>query len=60
MNRKILFVDDDPAALKLYKYMLQGDSDIMTAASGQDGLVLLRNHGPFAIVISDMQMAGMD
>ena len=60
MNRKILFVDDDPAALKLYEYMLQGHSDVMTAAGGEDGLVLLRNHGPFAIVISDMQMAGMD
>ena len=60
MNRKILFVDDDPAALKLYKYMLQGDFDIMTAAGGEDGLALLRNHGQFAIVISDMQMAGMD
>src|SRR5580700_10799344 len=40
--------------------MLQGDSDIMTAAGGEDGLVLLRTQGPFAIVISDMRMAGMD
>ena len=59
MNRKILFVDDEPAALKVYKYML-GDFDIMTALGGEDALALVRNDGPFAIVVSDMQMAGMD
>ncbi|MGB7846448.1 MAG: SpoIIE family protein phosphatase [Candidatus Acidiferrum sp.] len=60
MNRKILFVDDEPAALKLYSHMVQGEFDIMTAVGGEDGLVLLREHGPFAIVVSDMQMAGMN
>ena len=40
--------------------MLQGEFDIATAVSGEDGLSSLRNDGPFAIVISDMQMAGMD
>jgi len=57
VNRKILFVDDDPVALELYKYMLQGDSDIMTAAGGEDGLVIAPQSRPvFAIVVSDMQM----
>ena len=40
--------------------MLESKFDIATAASGEEGLVSLRNHGPFAVVISDMQMAGMD
>ena len=40
--------------------MLESEFDITTAASGEEGLVSLRNHGPFAVVISDMQMAGMD
>ncbi|MBZ5706326.1 MAG: SpoIIE family protein phosphatase [Acidobacteriia bacterium] len=60
MTKKILFVDDEPAALKCYRKMLQSKFDVATAVSGEDGLVLLRNHGPFAIVVSDMQMAGMD
>jgi CheY-like chemotaxis protein len=60
VNQKILFVDDEPAALSLYRQMLQGEFEIATAVSGEDALVSLRNHGPFAIVVSDMQMAGMD
>ncbi len=60
VNRKILFVDDEPAALKCYRKMLQSKFDIATAVNGEDGLLALRNHGPFAIVVSDMQMAGMD
>jgi CheY-like chemotaxis protein len=60
LNRKILFVDDEPAALGLYRQMLQGEFDISTAVGGEDGIAMLRNLGPFAIVISDMQMPGMD
>jgi FixJ family two-component response regulator len=60
VNEKILFVDDEPAVLDGYRRMLRGDFDIATAVSGEDGLAALRNQGPFAIVISDMQMPGMD
>ena len=60
MNQKVLFVDDEPAALDLYREMLGGEFDLATAVGGENGLVSLRNLGPFAIVISDMQMAGMD
>lgn len=59
MNQKILLVDSDPAALTYYRQMLESEFDIATAASGEEGLVLLRDHGPFAVVISEMQMAGM-
>jgi CheY-like chemotaxis protein len=60
VNQKILFVDDEQAALGLYKQMLKGEFDILTAVSGEDGIATLRNLGPFAIVISDMQMPGMN
>jgi serine phosphatase RsbU (regulator of sigma subunit)/CheY-like chemotaxis protein len=60
VNQKILFVDNEPAALDCYRQMLESDFDIATAANGAEGLVSLRNHGPFAVVISDMQMTGMD
>jgi CheY-like chemotaxis protein len=60
MNRKILLVDDEPALLECYKQMLERKFDIETAGSGEEGLVTLRAQGPFAAVVSDMQMIGMD
>lgn len=59
-NHRILFVDDEPAVLDSYRRMLRPEFDIATAASGADALALLNDQGPFAMVISDMQMAGMD
>ncbi|HKV23205.1 MAG TPA: SpoIIE family protein phosphatase [Candidatus Acidoferrum sp.] len=60
MNQKILLVDDEPAVLGLYKQVLKERFDILTAAGGEDGLAVLRNYGPFAVVISDMQMPSMN
>jgi serine phosphatase RsbU (regulator of sigma subunit)/CheY-like chemotaxis protein len=60
VNQKILLVDNEPAALDRYRQMLESEFDIATAASGEKGLVSLRNHGPFAVVISDMEMVDMD
>src|SRR5579864_7939672 len=60
MNRKVLLVDDEPALLECYKQMLERKFDIETAGSGEEGLVTLRAQGPFAAVVSDMQMSGMD
>lgn len=60
MNQKILFVDDDPAALGLYRQMLKEKFDVATAVGGENGLAMLRKLGPFAIVVSDMRMPGMD
>jgi YesN/AraC family two-component response regulator len=34
--------------------------DLRTAPSGVEGLVLLREAGPFALVISDMRMPSMN
>jgi two-component system response regulator HupR/HoxA len=59
VNQKILFVDDEPAALNCYRKMLESEFNIATVASGEEGLVSLRDHGPFAVVISSMQMAGI-
>jgi CheY-like chemotaxis protein len=60
VNQKILFVDDEPAALDCYTRMLQSEFYIAAAASGEDGLAAIRNNGPFAIVFSNLQMSGMD
>ena len=60
MSQKILFVDHEPAALNCYRQMLESKFAIATAGSGEEGLVSLRDHGPFAVVVSAMQMTGMD
>jgi CheY-like chemotaxis protein len=60
LNKKILFVDDDPSALELYRKILQGEFEIATGVSGEDGLLALRNGGPYATVIADLLMPGMD
>jgi response regulator RpfG family c-di-GMP phosphodiesterase len=60
MNRKVLFVDDDPNILQGYKRTLRGQFEIQTADGGAEGLASLANAGPFAVVVSDMRMPGMD
>ena len=58
-ENKILFVDDDPEALDGYRELLQPEFQVETAIGGEDGLVALQTHGPYAIVVSDMRMPGM-
>lgn len=60
MSNKILFVDDDPAVLDGYRRSLHKDFQPDVAASGQEALALIANSGPYAVVISDMRMPGMD
>jgi CheY-like chemotaxis protein len=60
MADKILFVDDEPSVLDGYRRMLHRDFEVDTANSGDDGLALLRGTGPYAVVVSDMRMPGMN
>ena len=60
MNRKILIVDDEPVALRLYSRMLRNAYDVVTAVSGAEGLAFLRKQGPFPVVVSDMRMTRMN
>jgi CheY-like chemotaxis protein len=53
VNKKILFVDDDPSAPEFYREILQGEFEI--AVSGEEGLLALRDRGPYATVIADVQ-----
>jgi len=57
---KVLFVDDEPAALDGYRRVLYHDFALTTAVGGEQGLAAIRENGPFAIVISDMRMPGMN
>jgi CheY-like chemotaxis protein len=60
MSEKILFVDDEPAVLDGYRRTLYKDFQIETASTGEDALQLIANEGPFAVIVSDMRMPGMD
>ena len=60
MNTKILFVDDEPNVLEAFSRSLRKDFDVSVAQSGEEGLNLLKTEGPFAVVLSDMRMPGMD
>ena len=58
MNKKILCVDDDANILAGFKRSLRKDFVIYTAESGDEAIKILLKDGPFAVIVSDMQMPG--
>ncbi len=58
--QKVLFVDDEPNLLSGMKRQLRSQFRVYTAESGQKGLEVIREHGPFPVVVSDMRMPNMD
>jgi len=60
MLDKVLLVDDEPNILDGYKRQLRGQVEIDTAISGLDGLKAIEEKGPYAVIISDFKMPGMD
>ena len=60
MNRKILFVDDDPNLLAGFQRSLRKLHEFDTALGGEEGLARIRDHGPYAVLVADMTMPGMD
>ena len=60
MSKKILCVEDDPNILEAYKRGLRKLFQIETAPGGAEGLEAIASQGPFAVIVSDMRMPGMD
>ena len=60
MNKKILCVDDDPNILAGFRRALRKDFDIHTAEGGDEGIATVLKNAPFAVVVSDMRMPGMN
>lgn len=60
MSEKILFVDDDIFIRRAYARRLEDLFQLETAADGAEGLQILEQQGPFAVVVSDMRMPGMN
>lgn len=57
---RILCVDDESNVLDSFRRILRRDFDLNTATSGADGLRLMEQNGPFAVIVSDYKMPGMD
>lgn len=58
--RRVLFVDDEPNILKAMERQLRSEIELETALGPEAALEALSNRGPFAVVVSDMQMPGMN
>jgi ActR/RegA family two-component response regulator len=60
MKDKILLVDDDAMLLAGLKRQLRSQFCIETALSGKEALKIIDEKGPFAVVVSDYFMPGMN
>lgn len=60
MPANILFVDDDPNILSGFQRQFRKYFSVHTALGGDEGLDTLSENGPFAVIVSDLRMPGMD
>jgi CheY-like chemotaxis protein len=60
MAERVLLVDDEPRILQAYTARLRDRFRIETAPSGPQALERMETTGPYAVVLADMLMPGMD
>jgi CheY-like chemotaxis protein len=60
MAEQILLVDDDSNILDGYRRSLKGSFLLETAPGGAQALKMIAEKGPFAVIVADMRMPGMD
>ncbi len=60
MGHKILFVDDEVNILDAQRRHLRGKYSLDVASSGHEALRLVSSEGPYAVIVSDMQMPEMN
>lgn len=60
MTKKILIVEDDPAALRLASYTLESEGyEVITAVNGVEGLRKAQQEAPDLVVL-DIMLPGID
>jgi response regulator RpfG family c-di-GMP phosphodiesterase len=59
-NSKILFVDDDPNVIAGLQRTLRKQFVFDSALSGVEALELIQTSGPYAVIVADMRMPGME
>jgi response regulator RpfG family c-di-GMP phosphodiesterase len=60
MKNRILFVDDDPNILASFQRSFRKTFEFDTAAGGHEALAFHEKQGPYAVIVCDMRMPGMD
>src|ERR1700734_1220655 len=60
MSAEILFVDDDPGILAGFQRSLRKEFKVDTVEGGAAALALVRSRRPYAVVVADMRMPGMN
>jgi DNA-binding NtrC family response regulator len=60
MVNKVLLVDDENNVLQAYTRVLRRRFTLDVALGGAEALALMAQSGPYAVVVSDMRMPGMD
>lgn len=60
IKTKVLCVDDEPRVLEGLALQLRRGYEVHSAHGGPEGLKVLTDEGPFAVVLSDMRMPAMD
>ena len=60
MKPRIILVDDEVNVLQAYGRVLRARFAVDTAEGGEAALGMLSERGPYAVVVSDMRMPGMD
>lgn len=59
-KKNILIVDDDPAILSIFEYILkEAGFEIKTAVNGESCLAVVRSGSPMDLVFLDLKMPGM-
>jgi len=60
MQERILLVDDDSNVLDGYRRSLSREFLLETALGPEQAVPLIEKHGPYAVIVSDMRMPGMN
>lgn len=60
MTERLLCVDDDENILQAYQRALRKQFKIDTALGGEEALRAVAGQGPYAVVVADMRMPGMN
>jgi response regulator RpfG family c-di-GMP phosphodiesterase len=60
VNKKVLFVDDEPNLLAAVQRGLRGHFEVETCDDPKRAVTLLRTPEPYAVIVSDMRMPGMN
>jgi response regulator RpfG family c-di-GMP phosphodiesterase len=60
MDERILCVDDEPCILQAYQRALRKHFVIDSASGGEEALAMMAEKGPYAVIVADMRMPGMN